>query len=757
MSEVQSTKAGAVGVNPPIRRTPEIIRSALFGIVFIAAVSLTVLGTLYSLSANPERVEQAYPLLLFNMGVIWALAIYLGYRIWTILFAKRVRRSAPLLHRRFVLFFSLAALIPAILVGVFSTSLITRNINDLFGDDVRATLDDAYGFLNQYVTEELRDLSVQVLNSERFMQANQDVFENRITFTAYLQRFSRNLGSDAIYVLNREGIVYSSAISPNSPELKIPMPVVFDYLDSSGATGFQMQEENDYLVGLTKLDGYPDAYLMVGQYLKSNVGVLSSLQGIQDAKQSLTRYQIDQGLFRKTFFLTLTESALLIMIAAIWMGAFLATTIIAPLGRIIQAAEKVRGGDLSARVAVKRDWGEMSDLGSAFNRMTRQLSSQREDLIREHDVSEQRRQFSEAVLSGVTAGVIGLSQDGRITLMNASAERLTGQDASQLLGHPLGAAFPEFSEAFIAAREHVMGQSADQVNLDTPNGVRNFDMRVSAYKGAREDTGWVLTFDDMTRLVAAQRHSAWREVARRIAHEIKNPLTPIQLSAERLKRKYKGKISTDPEVFENCTDTIIRQVGSLEQMVDEFSSFARMPAPEFEIIDFKVLMETTLFAQGVAFPDVKFAFEQRDSMDDVFMAFCDERMIGQALTNIYKNAAESIARRVDEAGLDVPDGEIVTVLSQTETTLILSITDNGVGWPFEDKDRHLEPYVTTRDSGTGLGLAIVKRIAEDHGGQLLLADRDDNKQGAHLEFRLPRPQLETNPETLTGQQQSEFI
>ena len=233
------------------------------------------------------------------------------------------------------------------------------------------------------------------------------------------------------------------------------------------------------------------------------------------------------------------------------------------MGRLINAAERIRLGDMSARVDVGKDWGEMSDLGSAFNRMSSQLNSQRDELIKEHDISEQRRQFSEAVLSGVRAGVIGLTQSGRITLMNESAGLLLGADEHSFLGYPIDDVLNEFAPAFNKARESILGTAEDQVNFSTAHGVRNFDLRVSAYQGVRSDTGWVLTFDDMTRLVSAQRHSAWREVARRIAHEIKNPLTPIQLSAERLLRKYGKEIKTDPDVFENCTNTIIRQVESL--------------------------------------------------------------------------------------------------------------------------------------------------------------------------------------------------
>jgi len=722
--------------SPRLRRTPRIIRSALFGILFSAAICLTVLGALYSLSDNPDRASQAYPILFFNLGLIVVLALYLGFRVWNVLFAQKVRRSAPLLHRRFVMVFSLAALVPAVLVGAFSSSLISQNFNNFFGDDVRDNLDAAYVFLNKYVTEELRDMSLEVVNTKRFLEVNRPAFEQRISYTAFLQNFARRIDVDAIYVLNREGVIYSRVLSPNSPELQIPQASVFNYIEAQGNTGFQTQDDIDYIVGLTKLQGYDDTFLLVGKYLKSNVGVLSSITGITDAKRSLVRYQTDQGWFQKVFFLTFLETASLILLAAIWLGITLANTVIEPLGRLVHAAEKVRGGDLTARVNVRRDWGEMSDLGSAFNRMTRQLSSQREDLIREHDVSEQRRQFSEAVLSGVTAGVIGLNQDGRITLMNKSAERLTGTDAQYLLDYPIESVFPEFSEAFQMARENIGETTEHQINVETPSGVRNFDLRVSPYRGRREDMGWVLTFDDMTRLVSAQRHSAWREVARRIAHEIKNPLTPIQLSAERLKRKYQGKIDSDPDVFDNCTDTIIRQVGSLEQMVNEFSTFARMPAPQLEPVNVLQLLEKLLFEQRVAFPDVEFLMMD-ELPGDIFMS-CDERLISQAFTNIYKNAALSIATRIDQEGRNLPDGEVSTLLSCTEDTIKISISDNGPGWPLEDKDRLMEPYVTTRDTGTGLGLPIVKRIIDDHSGDIILLDRPAGMTGAQVDLILPR-------------------
>ncbi len=735
MNQQPHISAGESVTLPRLRRAPRIAQSALFGILFIAAIILLVLGTLFALSRNPEQTVRAYPLLQFNLILILALGVYLGFRVWTGLFAKKRRQSAPLLHRRFVTIFSLAALTPAIVVGAFSTSLISQNINDLFGENVRSNMESAREILDGYVKQELTELATDARAVQNELNRRPQNITSRISYTADLQIISRVRDLDAIYIMQQDGYLFTRVESAIAPRFEIPIPAVFEGMKPN-EIAFIQRDDIDYLVALTRLDAYEDVYLYVGRALRSNNRVLSSLSGIANASQAIDEFNTDQSLMSRIFLLTFIETALLILFAAVWLGLSLANRIIDPLGRLITASERVRSGDMTARVDVQGDWGEMSDLGSAFNRMTRQLSSQRDELIREHDISEQRRQFSEAVLSGVRAGVIGLTQTGRITLMNQSAERLLGSRDTAMLGYPIEDVLPEFSPAFRKARESIQGAAEDQVDFNTDDGVRNFDLRVSAYLGARKDTGWVVTFDDMTRLVTAQRHSAWREVARRIAHEIKNPLTPIQLSAERLLRKYSKEIKTDPEVFQNCTHTIIRQVGSLEQMVNEFSAFARMPAPNFEATDMRKLVENVLFAQGVAFPEIEFPLN--DETKGVLAAMSDERLITQALTNIYKNAGESIQRRLDSSGADDMDGIIETQITDTDEQLHLTITDNGMGWPFPDKERLLEPYVTTRDSGTGLGLAIVMRIADDHGGRLTLHDRSDDVPGAVIKITLPK-------------------
>ncbi len=717
-----------------IRRAPEIIQSALFGMLFGAAIIITVIGVFMSFSQDTEQVERAYNILQFNLILILALAAYLAYRVWRVLFKQRTEQSAPVLHRRFVLIFSLAALVPALIVGAFTTALISQNISGIFGDNVRSNMEQAQAILDDYVNEELEELGEDMTAVKRVLSQSQTSMKSRISYTADLQVLSRLREVDAIYVLGPEGFILSRVETPATPDFQLPNPAVFSGLQPNDVA-FQKRTDSNYLIAVTPLDKEAQTYLYLGRILRSKSQVLSSISGIKDATDVIAKFNEEQARMNKIFGLTFVETAGLILMASIWVGLILANRIINPLSGLIHAAERVRAGDMNARVNVQEQWGEVSDLGSAFNRMTQQLNSQREALVREHDLSEQRRQFSEAVLSGVRAGVIGLDQNGKITLMNESARNLLGLHGQAYLGQPISEALAEFAPAFTQARENITGAAEDQVTMEIGEGMKNFDLRVSAYEGARKDTGWVLTFDDMTRLVAAQRHSAWREVARRIAHEIKNPLTPIQLSAERLARKYQNEIKSDPKTFENCTQTIIRQVGSLEQMVNEFSAFARMPSPEFEPLDIHTLIDNVLFEEGVSFPDIQ--FKLTGELPENYEARGDTRLLTQALTNIYKNAGEAVLRFQDQSGEDLPHGIIETDLQGDSESISITISDNGSGWPLADLDRLLEPYVTTRESGTGLGLAIVKRIAEDHGGSLELLSRPDGERGASVRLSIP--------------------
>ena len=710
-----------------------LLGSIVFGIGFAASVTLLVVGALLALTGTQQQSVVAYGLLGLNLAVIVVLAGYLALRLARLL-SRQAGQAAPILHRRFVLIFSLVALAPAVLVGAFATSILSQNIDDLFGDDIRDNLGQAKEILDTYVRQELTTLQPKLQVVQTAVARDPELLQSRITLTSLLQRAAFELDLDAIYVLRSDGLVLARTESAETPAMRVPAGDVFELVAES-QLGFQSRNEIDYLMALAPVPGAEDTFLYVGDYLRQSARVLSSIDGIEEAGADLERFTDSTLLFNRTFFLMFLETALLMLMAAVLMGTFLANRIIEPLGRMILASEKVREGDLAARVAVDTNWGEISDLSGAFNRMTEQLSTQRAELIREHDISERQRRFSEAVLSGVTAGVVGLSEDGRVTVVNASAERLLGTHADSLLDRPIGDALPAFAPVFRSARESLLGRADDQVEIELSGEPHTFDLRVSSYEGEREDTGWVLTFDDMTRLVAAQRHSAWREVARRIAHEIKNPLTPIQLSAERLQRKFEGTDLSDAEqgILRNCTDTILRAVGNMERMVDEFSSFARMPEPQFEVVTLADVVDAAIAEQGVSFPDVRIT---RTGRPDA-LVLGDERLLGQALTNLIKNAAESVERAVDEGQLRRRGGKVVVNLTADARELVASVTDNGVGWPDVARDRLVEPYATTRVGGTGLGLAIVQRIVEDHGGQLELGTPPRKARGAVTRITLP--------------------
>ncbi len=384
-------------------------------------------------------------------------------------------------------------------------------------------------------------------------------------------------------------------------------------------------------------------------------------------------------------------------------------------------------------------------LTSAFNRMTGQLESQRNDLVAANHKLDERRQFTEAVLSGVSAGVLGLDNEGRIGHANRAALNFFGRQEAGMVGRDIMTAVPEMAAVISDARAHPERRAQAQITILREGQDRTLNLRITREVTDAGQGGFVLTFDDITELVRAQRTSAWADVARRIAHEIKNPLTPIQLSAERLRRKYGKEVKSDPEVFEQCTATIIRQVNDIGRMVDEFSSFARMPVAAMKPVDLGEILRQSVFLQRVGNPDIEYRLEMPD---DAVMAECDGRLVSQALTNVLKNAAEAIRGNDDDedGGSAVTAdgakiGRIHVRLTADDATAQIAAIDSGCGLPETDRTRLTEPYMTTRAKGTGLGLAIVNKVMEEHGGQLILEDAPRNGDwdtGARVRLVFPR-------------------
>jgi two-component system nitrogen regulation sensor histidine kinase NtrY len=423
--------------------------------------------------------------------------------------------------------------------------------------------------------------------------------------------------------------------------------------------------------------------------------------------------------------------SLLILLAAIWLGLWAANNLVRPISKLIGAAERVSRGDLKVRVEVDRDDDEMGTLARAFNRMTADLDSRRTELMRANRQLDERRRFTEAVLAGVSAGVVGFDGEGRVTLVNRAAARLLNAEPEELEGRHYAEAMPELSGIVRRALHEPMARANGEATLRRGGTLRSLSVQVASEEGAGE-AGFIATFDDITDLVSAQRTAAWADVARRIAHEIKNPLTPIQLSAERLKRKYAGEVSSDPEVFRQCTDTIIRQVGDIGRMVDEFSSFARMPSPKMRPEIAQELVQQAVFLQRAAHPQTE--FEILGEMRPVRFE-CDGRLVSQALINVLKNAGEAIEART-AAGAD-ERGHVAVTVTVESSRVLFRVTDNGIGLPQTERHRLTEPYVTTRAKGTGLGLAIVRKIVEEHGGEIQILDRENDEPGAEVRLAFP--------------------
>jgi two-component system nitrogen regulation sensor histidine kinase NtrY len=418
-----------------------------------------------------------------------------------------------------------------------------------------------------------------------------------------------------------------------------------------------------------------------------------------------------------------TVIALAVLLSAAWLGLNFANRLVAPIRRLIGAANIVSTGNLYIQVPVQRSEGDLAQLGETFNRMTYELRTQRDDIMRARDVIDQRRLFTEAVLAGASAGVIGVDGEGRISILNRSAEKLIDRLEADVIGQPIVEVVPELNELITNAQLGIQRLVQGQVTINRQNRERNLSVRVTTEQSPAALHGYVVTLDDITELVIAQRTSAWADIARRIAHEIKNPLTPIQLSAERLRRKYGKSITEDPAVFFQCTDTIVRQVDDIKRMVDEFSKFARMPKAVMEAEDIADTVRQAVFLQRVGNADIDIDLELSE---DTMPARIDRRLISQALTNIIKNATEAIAAVPQE---ERGRGHIRVIAAREGDDVTIDVIDNGIGLPKENRNRLLEPYVTTREKGTGLGLAIVGRILEEHGGGIELRDAAEKFPG----------------------------
>ncbi|MFI4950989.1 MAG: ATP-binding protein, partial [Caulobacterales bacterium] len=683
----------------------------VLGIGYGLAAALTGLAIL--LAASPPSTGPLGPasdliltVLGLNLVLILGLTLVVFLRFATLLNA-RDRDPGARLQLRFVTLFAMAAVAPAVVVALFYGVLVNRGVDNWFSKRVQTVVENSATVARSYVEEQAQYIHDHVIPMAGDLDhAAPTLQASPITFSHYVGQLANFHGFSAGYVIDRDGRVLARGEASDAPPLVMPPPTAFKAADE-GAIWVCNANCGDVMRSVERLRAYPDAYLYVIRPVEK--GIVSHLF---EAEASLVAYRDaaqNRQKIQTIFALSYAETALLVLVGAVWLGLGAANAISGPVARLVQAAGKVAGGDLNARVDADSDPEEIAVLSRAFNNMTRDLQEQQEAIRNAHEDAERRRQFIETVLAEVSAGVISLDAQGRISAANRQAEVLLGLAAAHGRGKKLSEIAPEM--AAIAAQAGRGAEAEEEVDI-----VRGRETRRLRVRASRIEDGQVLTFDDITRLVTAQRNAAWRDVARRIAHEIKNPLTPIQLSAERLRKKYRKDIAaSELETFDRCTDTLVRQEGDIGRMVDEFSAFARMPAPKFTEQDASELIRAAVFAQRVASPDIEVELEE--PIPEVRL-LADERMLAQALTNILKNAAEAVsARRSAKA-----KGRIRARLVSDEAGVAFEVEDNGVGLPAKDRDRLTEPYVTTREKGTGLGLAIVKRILEDHGGELELTD-----------------------------------
>lgn len=713
-------------------------RSVAVGLTLAAVASCVV--TYLVLTRRSADINTVYWLLNLDLILLLMLGTVISRQLVKIWSEKKRGVAGSRLHIRLVLAFSLMAAAPAILMAVFSSIFLYFGVQAWFNDRVSTAVNESLAVAQAYLNEHREVMRADVmamahdLNRDvRFLDENPQALAQLIQ----TQSSIRNLPEVIIYRSNGD-VVSRSRMALMLEMERLPKEMM--QRADSGEVVLVTGGSQDRIRALVKLDRFFDAYLYVGRLVDGSV-----LQHMATAERAVKEYTtLDGRKSRVQIAMTamFAAIALLLLMAAVWFGLVFSEQLVAPISALIGTAEKVRSGDLSARVpdvtaAPSEQDDEIVLLGRAFNRMTQQLQSQQKELLMANRMLDERRRFTEAVLASASSGIIGLDKQGQITLANLRAEELllgaANDDTVMLNGRSLAEFIPEAAEVFLRASGDTDRPAQVQLEYAAGSGPRKtMLLRITAEQGG---SGAVATLDDISALVSAQRNAAWADVARRIAHEIKNPLTPIQLSAERLRRKYLPQIKEDPETFAKCTDTIIRQVADIGHMVGEFSAYARMPVSVKKTENVAEISHDALSLQKHAYPDIHFEFETEEA--ELF-ANCDRSQLTQVLNNLLINAVDSVHERLQST--PEQQGRIWMHVGSRGGNAVITVRDNGMGLPEKVRDQLLEPYVTTKKKGSGLGLAIVKKIMEDHEGSIEIIDlRDEDvKTGAKAAIVFPR-------------------
>ena len=729
----QPLAAGMSAAGAAARR---VVASRAFAIALTLAAlgaGFATIGTLSGVIAPPGgRPDAIFILINVDLVLLLLLGALVAARLVRIWSERRQGSIGSRLHARIVGMFGALAVAPAIIVAVFSALFFNLGIQAWFNDRIGAALDRSIAISEAYARDHREFIRADALAMVAILNRQDPrVLASPAILPQLLQALADERSLTEAMILRGDGAVLARSKLSFVLEFD-PVPPGALQRAASGETVVTANRAGDRVRALTRIDAMIGSFLYVGRFVDS--AVLNHVARLSDAVSGYRDLDERRSGIQITFTLFYIIVSLLLLMSAVWLGLSFANRMIRPIAGLVAATERVRSGDLATRVPEGAENDELGTLARAFNRMTGQLESQRADLIEANRQIDNRRRFTETVLFGVSAGVLGLDRDGAVYLPNRSALELLAREAGALVGRTLDDAAPELAPLYRELRETGHGAVQGKVSLTRGGRARELLVRMTAQSSAGRPSGAVVTFDDITELARAQRAAAWSGVARRIAHEIKNPLTPIQLSAERLRRNFLKPGGADPELFGACIDAIVRQVGAIRAMADEFSSFARMPAPSFAETDPMPTVEEAVSMQALAHPGMAFSIE---SPRQAMRVRCDAVQLGQALTNLLRNAADSIAGRTPtpEGALE-PGRARVTVRAGEGGAWTVCVDDNGRGLPPDParRARLTEPYVTTREGGTGLGLAIVKKIMEDHGGKVALDDGPFGGARACLEF-----------------------
>jgi two-component system nitrogen regulation sensor histidine kinase NtrY len=699
---------------------------------------------------EPTR-EVAVSFMLMNGATILVLIGIIVYEVWQLLQARRRGRAAARLHVQIVSLFSVIAVLPAVLVAVVANVTIDRGLDRLFSGPTREVIQNSLIIARTYMQEHAQLIRGDILGMANDIAHARPLYDqDRKSFRELLTANAGVRNLPGAMLIDKDRNVLETAQTGIQLAFAAP-PAEFLRNVNEAEPEIAVLPDENYVAAVIRLRAFNDTFLYVARQLDPRV--VAQLKQTEASVAEYAEIESRRLGLQVNFALIFAVIALTILMASILIGLNFANWLVAPIRRLMSAANIVSTGDLHVQVPVLRSEGDLAQLGETFNKMTQELRTQRDELVSASDLIDSRRRFIEAVLSSASAGIIGVDASGSVGILNRSAEKLIGHAESETLDHPLSDVLPELDDMMKTAREGTQRLVQGQITINRDGHERNLSVRVSAEQTSQTRDSYIITLDDITELVSAQRTSAWADVARRIAHEIKNPLTPIQLSAERIRRKFGKVITEDKAIFEQCTDTIVRQVDDIRRMVDEFSRFARMPKPVIEGEDVADTVRQAVFLMRVGHPDIDIDAEIKD---EPMRAQFDRRLISQALTNIIKNATEAI-EAVPAAELG--KGRIDVIAARENDDIVIDVIDNGIGLPKVSRARLLEPYVTTREKGTGLGLAIVGRVLEDHGGRIELNDAADIRPGARgawmrlrfavsghaPEVEAKEPALETKP------------